>query len=105
MPSKHSANPVADFFSLCRFTYLDSKLNGGRPVVVLKAHNLVPEHDSPIIITYKHRKSLLLVEPAMLIGAFFALFVVASLLARATGISASRNNGKPASSDNLAASQ
>jgi hypothetical protein len=31
-----------------RFTYLDTNLNGGRPVLTLKGKNAVPEHDEQV---------------------------------------------------------
>jgi oligosaccharyltransferase complex subunit alpha (ribophorin I) len=65
-----------------RFTYLDSELNGGRPVVVLRAKNLVPEHDKPVHITYTFAQKRMVVEPLMLVGTFFALFCVSILVSR-----------------------
>ena len=65
-----------------RYTYLDSELNGGRPVLTLRAKNLVEEHDRQAVITYSFRKSRMLVEPAMLVLSYFALFVLASVVSR-----------------------
>jgi oligosaccharyltransferase complex subunit alpha (ribophorin I) len=76
-----------------RYTYLDSKLNGGRPVITLTAHNLVPEHvASWIQVEYSYPRYQWMVEPCMLIVLFFLLFVFASLVARTTGIAMSRAN-------------
>lgn len=76
-------------FFVCSYTYLDSTLNGGRPVVTLTAHNIVPEHDQDVRITYTFSRSKLVLEPLMLVGIFFVLFVAASLIARTTGITMS----------------
>ena len=65
-----------------RFTYLDSKMNGGRPVLTLKASKVVPDHDEQIVITYSFDKPRMVVEPLMLIGSFLAFFLVCSLLVR-----------------------
>lgn len=70
-----------------RYTYLDSEYNGGRPVVIIKAHNLVEEHDQQVVISYNFERSRMVVEPLMLIASFFALFVVAMLLGRTSSIS------------------
>lgn len=71
--------------SLCsmnRFTYLDSELNGGRPVIILHAKNLVPEHDKQVHISYTFNKPRMFVEPLMLVGTFFAFFLLCTVLAR-----------------------
>eukprot|EP01041_Mallomonas_annulata_P011993 gene11993-25125_t len=65
-----------------RFTYLDSKLNGGRPVLTLKASKIVPEHEEQIVISYTFNKSSMAVEPIMLIGSFFLFFIVCCMLVR-----------------------
>jgi oligosaccharyltransferase complex subunit alpha (ribophorin I) len=72
-----------------RFTYLDSELNGGRPVVVLRAKNLVPEHDKQVHITYTFAQKRMVVEPLMLVGTFFAFFCVSILVSR-TGAAVKR---------------
>lgn len=69
----------------CRFTYLDSELNGGRPVIILHAKNLVPEHDKQVHISYTFSRPRMFVEPLMLVGTFFAFFVLCSVLARTGG--------------------
>ena len=65
-----------------RFTYLDSQFNGGRPVLTLKAKNIVEEHDKQVVISYSFQRARMVVEPMLLVGSFFAMFVVASILAR-----------------------
>jgi len=69
-----------------RFTYLDSELNGGRPVVILHARNLVEEHDQQVVISYRFERSRIYVEPAMLVASFFAFFVLCMLLARTSAV-------------------
>ena len=68
-----------------RFTYLDSDLNGGRPVLILKAKNIVEEHDKQVVISYSFAASRMVVEPLMLVGLYLLLFVLCSVLARSTG--------------------
>lgn len=65
-----------------RFTYLDSELNGGRPVIILHAKNLVPEHDKQVHVSYSFARPRMFVEPLMLVLTFLAFFVACSLLAR-----------------------
>lgn len=57
-------------------------MNGGRPVVVLKGKNMVEEHDEPVVITYSFASSRMLVEPLILISAFFIFFLISSIVAR-----------------------
>jgi oligosaccharyltransferase complex subunit alpha (ribophorin I) len=63
-----------------RFTYLDSVLNGGRPVLTIRAKNLVEELDSIVTVSYNFDHWRLLVEPFMLCFSFFAFFLLASLI-------------------------
>ena len=65
-----------------RYTYLDSEFNGGRPVLVLRGKNLVPEHDKQVRISYTFVQKRMVVEPMMLVATFFAFFLVSSVLAR-----------------------
>lgn len=65
-----------------RFTYLDSHLNGGRPVLNLKGRNLVAELDSVAEISYSFTKTRMLVEPLMLIACFFSVFAVSIIASR-----------------------
>ena len=72
-------------FDVFRFTYLDSNYNGGRPVIILNAKNLVEEHEKQIIISYNFKSSRMLLEPFMLVGVFFIFFIVCSVIARLDG--------------------
>eukprot|EP00981_Chlorochromonas_danica_P014412 scaffold7957_cov129-Ochromonas_danica.AAC.1 len=76
-----------------RYTFLDSKWNGGRPVIILKARNLVQEHDQKVEITYSFSKERMVVEPLMLVASFMALFIVFSIVARSTTISSRKSFG------------
>uniref|UniRef100_A0A7S3LZI6 Dolichyl-diphosphooligosaccharide--protein glycosyltransferase subunit 1 n=1 Tax=Spumella elongata TaxID=89044 RepID=A0A7S3LZI6_9STRA len=78
-----------------RFTYLDSELNGGRPVIILRAKNLVSEHDKQVTISYTFAKKRIYVEPLMLVATFFVFFVLCSLLSR-TGSAATSTKAKKA---------
>lgn len=69
-----------------RYTYLDSALNGGRPVLILRGSNLVEELDSEVTVTYSFGKSRIFVEPFMLVGSFFCFFLFCSLISRISSI-------------------
>jgi len=69
-----------------RFTYLDSDLNGGRPVLIIKAKILVEEHDKQITVSYNFVKNRMAVEPLMLVATFFAFFLVVTFLGRASKV-------------------
>jgi oligosaccharyltransferase complex subunit alpha (ribophorin I) len=56
-------------------------LNGGRPVVILRAKNLVEDHDAKVTVSYKFNKTRMLVEPLMLVAAYLAFFLLCTLLA------------------------
>lgn len=70
------------FFFSCSYTYLDAQANGGRTVLILKAKNVVPEHDQQVVISYQFAKKKMIVEPLMLVGTFFVFFVLLSVFAR-----------------------
>ncbi|KAL9238079.1 hypothetical protein vseg_012553 [Gypsophila vaccaria] len=55
-----------------KFSHLDIS---GRPVIVLKKTNAVPEHNQNFQVYYKFNSLNLLREPLMLISGFFFLFV------------------------------
>ncbi|KAL4576470.1 hypothetical protein LXL04_012564 [Taraxacum kok-saghyz] len=57
-----------------KYTYLDIV---GRPVVVLKKENVVPEHNSHFQVYYNFHPMFMLAEPLMLTSVFFFLFVAA----------------------------
>ncbi len=65
-----------------RYTYLDSEYNGGRPVISIKAKNLVEEHNEQIVISYLFNTQRMLVEPLTLVASFFVFFFLLSVLAR-----------------------
>ena len=65
-----------------RYTYFDSKWNGGRPVIIISAKNLVKEHSEKVTISYNFSKIHMVVEPFMLIACFFCVFVIFSALSR-----------------------
>jgi hypothetical protein len=67
-------------------------------VIIIKAHNLVEEHDQQVVITYNFERSRMVVEPLMLIASFFAFFVVAMVLGRTSNIS-TKKSVKGSSSD------
>lgn len=54
-----------------KFSYLDTY---GRPVLVLKKQNVVPDHNMPLQVNYRFSGLALLQEPLLLVGAFFAFF-------------------------------
>merc|ERR1712232_657100 len=63
-----------------RPTYLDTS---GRLVFTLRASNLVAEHrQHNLVVTYRFSTSAMIQEPLLLIGAYFALFVVAIIIFR-----------------------
>lgn len=68
-----------------RYTFLDTALNGGRPVVRLRAHNLVQEHVGKVIeISYEFDRYRLLVEPLLLFSGFLSFFVICIVMSRLT---------------------
>lgn len=77
-----------------RFTYLDSQLNGGRPVLTLKAKKLVPDHDEKIVVTYSFDKKRMIVEPSILVGCYFLFFVVCSVIVRLDASKLAGTSGK-----------
>lgn len=73
-----------------RFTYLDSEANGGRPVIILKANNLVEQHDEQVHISYSFAQPRMLVEPLMLVCSYFCFFILCMILSRTSSISSAR---------------
>ena len=57
-------------------------MNGGRPVLKVKAKNLVPLHNKQIVISYSFSRARLLVEPLLLVGTIFVLFAFCSIISR-----------------------
>lgn len=65
-----------------RYTYLDSNINGGRQIIILKAKNIVKSHNKQVLIGYSFSTPRMLVEPFMLIMSFFIIFLVISIFLR-----------------------
>ena len=76
----------ADMAWTRRYTYLDSVFNGGRPVLTVRAKNLVEAHDQKLVVSYAFSRPRMLFEPALLCATFFAFFVGCSLLSRVGSI-------------------
>lgn len=51
-------------------------------MIILRAKNLVSEHDKQVTISYTFAKKRIYVEPLMLVVTFFAFFMLCSLLSR-----------------------
>jgi len=60
-------------------TYLDTE---GRPTILLRKTNLVPEHSEYFQITYRFKATSLLHEIFLLIGAYLAFFIAAIVYVR-----------------------
>eukprot|EP01087_Luapelamoeba_hula_P009825 TRINITY_DN2569_c0_g1_i1.p1 TRINITY_DN2569_c0_g1~~TRINITY_DN2569_c0_g1_i1.p1 ORF type:complete len:494 (-),score=72.63 TRINITY_DN2569_c0_g1_i1:95-1525(-) len=61
------------------FTYLDTY---GRPVLVLRKKNVVPEHNQFVQVSYRFSRSTMFQEPLMLVATYFFLFVLAMVYVR-----------------------
>lgn len=61
------------------FTYLDTV---GRPVIIAHKHNAVDNHIQDFELRYSFARLMILQEPLLLVGAFFALFLVILILVR-----------------------
>ncbi|CAM9200024.1 unnamed protein product, partial [Chrysoparadoxa australica] len=59
-----------------RFTYLDSPLLGGRPVVILRKHNVVSDHNINVTVTYTFERLFMLQEPLLLVLMYFGFFLI-----------------------------
>jgi oligosaccharyltransferase complex subunit alpha (ribophorin I) len=68
-----------------RYTFLDTNFNGGRPVLTLRAKNVVEEHEKQVIVSYSFNKPRMLIEPSLLIVTFFCFFLLCSLIRRIGG--------------------
>eukprot|EP00850_Spirogloea_muscicola_P006245 SM000029S10540 [mRNA] locus=s29:725330:728234:+ [translate_table: standard] len=62
-----------------KYTYLDTI---GRPVVVLHKRNLVPEHSEDFQVFYRFNPLAQLVEPLLLVAAFFTFFLASMAYVR-----------------------
>jgi oligosaccharyltransferase complex subunit alpha (ribophorin I) len=65
-----------------RYTYLDSNINGGRQIIILKAKNIVKSHNKQVLIGYSFSTPRMMVEPLILIMSYFIFFLVISILSR-----------------------
>mmetsp|Transcript_6195 Transcript_6195/g.9275 ORF Transcript_6195/g.9275 Transcript_6195/m.9275 type:complete len:213 (-) Transcript_6195:83-721(-) len=74
-----------------RFTYLDSPILDGRNVIVLQKENIVDLHNKKFKVSFKFRKILMLHEPFLLIGAWFALFLSCIIFVRLYGAGTSKD--------------
>lgn len=65
-------------------------------MIILRAKNLVPEHDKQVHISYSFAKKRIYVEPLMLVATFFAFFLACSLLSRTGGAPRKAKKSTPA---------
>lgn len=61
------------------YTYLDTS---GRPVLVIRKKNVVPQHNQYFQVTYRFSQISMLYEPFLLIGAFFLFFLFVMIYVR-----------------------
>merc|ERR1719336_3330218 len=78
-----------------RYTYLDSQLFGGRPVVYFLKSNVVREHFEEFSITYRYSPLRIYYKVIMLIVGFFTFFMTFSFFGR-LDISLKDNSQNPA---------
>lgn len=64
-----------------RQTYLDTPLVG-RPVIVIRKSNVIAAHNVPFEVTFDFPQTFMLHEPLLLVGGFFAFFLVCMVLFR-----------------------
>nr|CAG4643894.1 EOG090X04O4 [Lepidurus arcticus] len=64
--------PVQRDPNTLHFTYLDTR---GRPMIHLRASNLVENHIQDVKVSYRYSKILMLQEPLLLVAAFFLVFL------------------------------
>lgn len=65
-----------------RFTFLDSELNGGRPVITIKTTNAVQEHDQQITITYSLSPYRMVVGPLLFLITFFVIILIVATFSK-----------------------
>lgn len=70
--------PVEQSFEK-KYSYLDTL---GRPVLVLRAKNMSPDHNVPLAVSYRFSSLYQLQEPLLLILAFFAFFCMVLVYTR-----------------------
>lgn len=65
-----------------RYSYLDTRVTGGRPVLILRGKNLVSESESEVVVNYSFNSGRIFVEPSLLVAFFFCLFMLLTVVAR-----------------------
>lgn len=75
----HTPYPVSSQSDGTHSTYLDT---AGRPMITLRAHNLVENHIEDIEIEYEFSKSYLGKEPLLVAGALVSLFLTVMICVR-----------------------
>eukprot|EP00968_Pinguiococcus_pyrenoidosus_P012350 scaffold1085_cov252-Pinguiococcus_pyrenoidosus.AAC.3 len=65
-----------------RFTYVDSKFMGGRPVIIFEKDNVVKEHNVPFTVTYRVRPMAMLIDVGILVGAYLLIYIVVMFVLR-----------------------
>ncbi|ETV97888.1 hypothetical protein H310_09210 [Aphanomyces invadans] len=76
----------AEIARTTRHSFLDTP-DMGRPVVIVKMTNVVPAHnDAPFTITFEYPSHFIYREPALVVAAFFACFVVCMAVVRMASI-------------------
>jgi hypothetical protein len=69
-------------------------------VLILKAKNIVEEHDKQVHISYSFSSSRMVVEPLMLVGIYLLFFLICSTLTRASaGVAAGKSEKKDKDKD------
>jgi len=59
-----------------RFTFLDTKAVGSRPVLNMKKKNIIAEHNQPITIEFEYDTSLMYRKPALLCLTFLVFYLI-----------------------------
>ncbi len=68
---------------LCsRFTYLDTMIGGGRPLITFRKRNVISLHTESFEIEYVYDSTRIYFKPALIIGGLFAFFVAVMTLSR-----------------------
>lgn len=81
-PSSVQATVETDVSNSRRFTYLDSSIGGGKPVINIRQSNLVPQHHGMIEVRYTYVPVRMLLKPALVFSSFLALFLTAIFASR-----------------------
>jgi len=65
-----------------RFTYLDTVIGGGRPLITFRKKNVINLHTESFEITYVYDSTRIYFKPALVIGGIFMFFVAVMTLSR-----------------------